>query len=107
MFVYNVTVNVEDAIHDEWLQWMKEIHIPEVMATNLFESNKIFEVLVENETGKTYSIQYEYAEMESLQLYQEMYAAKLQADHLKRYGDKVLAFRTLLREEFRFSVPND
>ncbi|MEO8448027.1 MAG: DUF4286 family protein, partial [bacterium] len=28
MILYNVTVNVDDSVHDEWLEWMKTIHIP-------------------------------------------------------------------------------
>ena len=36
MIVYNVTSKVTWAIHDEWLQWMKEEHIPEVVATGCF-----------------------------------------------------------------------
>ena len=102
MFIYNVTVNVEDDVHDDWLKWMKEVHIPDVMATNMFLRNRIFEVMVENEKGTTYSIQYELLDMETLQLYQQLYAPKLQQEHKKRYKDKVLAFRTLLRQEFNF-----
>ena len=39
MIVYNVTVKIEKDIHDDWLAWMKETHIPEVLKTNLFEDN--------------------------------------------------------------------
>ncbi|MCE3229382.1 MAG: hypothetical protein K0S32_3933, partial [Bacteroidetes bacterium] len=33
MFIYNVTVNISNDIHTDWLKWMKEIHIPDVMKT--------------------------------------------------------------------------
>lgn len=102
MYIYNVTANVEDAIHDDWLKWMKEVHIPDVMATNMFISNEVYEVLVDHEQGFTYSIQYEFKDMETFKLYQQVYAAKLQAEHKDRYGEKVLAFRTLLRREYKF-----
>ena len=36
MIVYNVTVNIDKNIVDDWLTWMKEIHIPEVMKTGFF-----------------------------------------------------------------------
>lgn len=102
MYIYNVTANVEDSIHDEWLKWMKEEHIPDVMATNMFLSNSIFEVLVDHEQGCTYSIQYEFKDMETFKLYEQVYAPKLQADHKEKYGNQVLAFRTLLRREHNY-----
>ena len=41
MIVYNVTCNVENPMASEWLEWMKTVHIPEVMATGCFVENKI------------------------------------------------------------------
>ena len=32
MIVYNVTVSVDENITSDWLAWMKDEHIPEVMA---------------------------------------------------------------------------
>ncbi|MDP4855379.1 MAG: DUF4286 family protein, partial [Schleiferiaceae bacterium] len=36
MYTYNVTVNVDDSIHAEWLHWMRSIHLPVVLATVMF-----------------------------------------------------------------------
>lgn len=99
MIIYNVTVNVEKAIHREWLQWMKETHIPDVMNTGLFQHSRLLEVMVEEEQGVTYSIQYEVRDLETLKLYEEVYAPRLQAEHQRRFGDKAVAFRTILRLE--------
>ena len=38
MLVYNVTVKVNTDIHEEWLEWMKKTHIPEVLATGYFSN---------------------------------------------------------------------
>ena len=38
MIVYNETLIVEEAIYDEWLNYMKETHIPGIMATGYFNS---------------------------------------------------------------------
>ena len=41
MIIYNVTVSlVDQTIHEEWLNWMKTKHIPDVMNTGCFLSNK-------------------------------------------------------------------
>lgn len=98
MIIYNVTVNVEESIHTDWLKWMKEVHIPEVMATNYFLDYRMARVLTthEGETGYTYAIQYTCQAMANLDAYQAKCAAALQEAHTKRYEGKFVAFRTLL-----------
>ena len=98
MIVYNVTVKIEHSIHDDWMQWMKTIHIPAVMATGLFADNKMMKVLVDEEDGLTYSIQYRVSDWEKLDEYQKNHATQLQKEHTDRYKDKFVAFRTLLEE---------
>jgi hypothetical protein len=98
MILYNITVNVEDGVHSDWLKWMKETHIPDVMNTGMFQENKILKLLSQlpDEEGTTYAIQYFCKSLEDLEHYQQNFAPKLQADYTKRYGNKVLAFRTIL-----------
>ena len=98
MIVYNVTVKVEHSVHDDWMQWMKETHIPDVMKTGIFEDNKVMKVLVDEEDGATYSIQYRVESWEKLDDYQKNHAPALQQQHTKRYEGKFVAFRTLLEE---------
>lgn len=99
MYIYNVTVNIEESVHDDWLAWMKSVHIPDVLATGLFIDNRLCQVMVDEEQGITYSIQYRLKDLSHLKTYQEKFAAKLQAEHLARYRDKFVAFRTILRIE--------
>jgi hypothetical protein len=97
MYIYNVTVNIESDVHDDWLTWMKEVHIPDVLSTGLFIDNRLCQVMVEEEQGITYSIQYRVRDLETLELYREVYAPKLQAEHNAKYRDKFVAFRSILR----------
>ncbi len=96
MIIYNVTVNIENDVHDEWLQWMKTKHIPDVMATGYFIEQKLCRVLVEEEQGKTYSFQYTAKNMENVQEYIDNHAPRLRKEVTDKYGDKFVAFRTLL-----------
>ncbi len=97
MIIYNVTVNVEDSILDEWKAWMLNAHIKEVLETGLFSGYTFSQVLVEEEIGTTYSIQYFTADMESFQLYEQLFANKIRQETAKKYGQKIVAFRTLLK----------
>lgn len=96
MIIYNVTVSIDHEVQEEWLQWMKQVHIPEVMNTGLFVDNRILRVLNVDDTGATFSIQYSLRSMEDYERYSSEFASALQAAHTERYKDKFVAFRTLL-----------
>lgn len=97
MIIYNVTVNIDNAVADEWLKWMQEIHIPDVMATGLFLENHIYRVLADEDSGgMTYAIQYLCKDIDTYDRYKNEFAPALQADVARKYADKFVAFRTLL-----------
>ncbi|QTE21293.1 DUF4286 family protein [Polaribacter cellanae] len=96
MYIYNVTINIDESVHEEWLTWM-ETHILDVLNTGRFISAKLTQVLVDEEmSGKTYSVQYTANTREDLNDYYQFDADKLRKDGLK-FADKMVAFRTELR----------
>ncbi|MCC5917243.1 MAG: DUF4286 family protein [Cryomorphaceae bacterium] len=97
MYIYNVTVNVEKGILDEWLTWMEEIHIPEVLQTKMFENCQINRVLVEEEQGETFAIQYLAKDRDRLKIYSEKFAPALKEKTREKFGDQLVAFRTVLQ----------
>jgi len=103
MILYNVTVSIDEQIHEDWLDWMKSKHIPDVMATGCFIESRISRVHGEEEGGKTFAVSYLCKTQKEYDRYQEEHAAVLQQDHSGRYGGKFAAFRTLLTvlEEFK------
>jgi hypothetical protein len=95
MYIYNVTINVDSAIQEEWLKWMREVHIPDVMNTGCFVENQIIRVLGDDE-GHTFSIQYKFQTMDDYNRYHKDFAPALQKEVRDRYEGKFAAFRTLL-----------
>ena len=97
MILYNVTINIHESVHDQWMQWMQEKHIGEVLATGKFSAARMVKVLVEEDMGGiTYSIQYTTDSKETLQRYYDEDAPRLRKEGLQLFGDKMLAFRTEL-----------
>ena len=94
--VYNVTVSVDPDIHEEWINWMKDIHIPDVMNTGKFLQNRILRVHGEEENGVTYAVQYTALNRAELDRYFSEHAPRLQKDHVDKYGNRAVAFRTIL-----------
>lgn len=96
MIIYNVTVSVEESVKNDWLQWMKTKHIPEVMACGLFLKAQLNRVISKDDSDNTFAISYTCSSMKNLHEYQIKYASDLKKDHNKRFGDKAIAFRTLM-----------
>lgn len=96
MILYNVTVNIDLDIEAEWLEWMRREHIPEVLSTGCFSEARMGLLLVKEDQGRTYTIQYSAPNMETYETYIREFAPALQAKTASRYGEKVLAFRSIL-----------
>lgn len=99
MILYSVTVNIDRKVEQDWLQWMKAVHIPEVMNTGLPMSYKLLRLLTEIENeGTTYSCQYYFQTMEDYFTYDTLHSSALQQKHHLRFQSQYVAFRTLLEE---------
>jgi len=97
MIIYNVTVNVDESIHNDWLNWMQNKHINDVLATGLFTNAKMVRVVVEEEMGgTTYAVQYFTVSRAKLEDYYQNHAPRLRKEGVQLFADKMLAFRTEL-----------
>ena len=100
MIIYNVTLKVAHEITADWLQWMKEEHIPDVMGTGQFTGYKLCRLMDhDDEEGVTYTVQYLCAGMDQYNKYIESYAPDMRQKGFDRFGNKFIAFRTLMQVE--------
>ncbi len=98
MILYNVTLKVNNDIHEDWVKWMQLSHIKDVMLTGLFVDYRMCRLLgMDDSEGPTYTIQYKLESAKHLETYSDQFAPGLQKDHLDRYGDQVMAFRTVMK----------
>lgn len=98
MILYNVTIKTEPSISEEWLKWMKEEHIPEVLATGCFTRATILRLLeVDDSEGPTHAIQY-LAESKALyNRYIEKFADELRKKTMEKWGSRFIAFRSVMQ----------
>ena len=103
MILYSITVSIDPIVAEEWLNWMRSVHIPEVMSTQCFTESRISKILVDDENDISYSIMYVCPNQELMDEYTRKHAPRLQKDHSQRYEGRFAAFRTLLNviEEFK------
>ncbi len=98
MIIYNVTIKVDHSIAQDWITWLKEEHIPDVISTNCFTHAVILHLLdVDESDGITYAVQYHAADKKQYDLYVEKFAAIMRQKGFDKWGDKFIAFRSLMQ----------
>jgi len=97
MIIYNVTIKVEEQIADNWLQWLLNNHIPEIMQTNCFIDYKVVRLLeVDDSEGPTYAVQYYAHSKADYNRYIELYASRMRKLSFEKWGEHVMAFRSVM-----------
>ena len=97
MLIYNITTKVNWSIHEDWLQWMKEKHIPDVMRTGYFSEFRFARLLeIEEEEGPTYTNQFYIDTKEQYDQYILIHAPNLRKEVFDKWINQIIAFRTLM-----------
>lgn len=97
MIVYNITIKIDPAIEEDWIQWQQQEHIPDIMASGQFSQWKMFRLLEQDDTeGQTFVIQYFAPALENYYRYIEEFAPELRRKAFNRWGDRFIAFRTVM-----------
>lgn len=97
MVFYNVTVKVMHTIANEWLEWLQNEHIKDVLGTGKFKSAQVCRLLEQDDSdGISYVIQYQTESMELYQKYIEDDSQTMIQKGYDKFGDKFIAFRTVM-----------
>ena len=80
MITYEVTATIDEALREEYEPYMREHHIPDVLATGWFVGASFGRA-----ASGQYRIRYEARDAESLERYLARDAARLRADVQRRF----------------------
>ncbi len=98
MIVYNVTIKIAQAIQDDWLIWLREEHIPDVIQTGCFTHAVILRLMeVDDSEGPTYAVQYYAESMGLYNNYIENHSSQMRQKGFDKWGDKFIAFRSVMQ----------
>lgn len=98
MIIYNVTIKIDAAIQMEWLKWIKEAHIPDILNTGCFSNAVILQLLETDDTeGPTYAIQYRAESKAFYNRYIEKYADIMRQKSFDKWGNQFIAFRSVMQ----------
>jgi hypothetical protein len=97
MFIYNITVLIEESIEQAWLSWIKTVFIQTIMETGFFQSYQVLQVTDSPNEGLTYCLQFRTNEISSLQSYQSLYAAQVESEHLQAFPNQTVTFSSTMK----------
>ena len=101
MVVYSIDVAIDKNIEDEWIDWMKKTHIPNVLFTGYFLQSNVFRSFDEDEDKSFYNIRYKISSFEKLNEYKEKKSKVLQEEFkefMARYPGQTEIKRTVWQE---------
>jgi hypothetical protein len=97
MIVYNLSIKVSSEIHQDWVQWQKQEHIPGIMATGYFTGYKFFHLLEQDDPDAIiYIIQCFASSIKEYEAYINEEAPQLHKKAIEKWGDQFITFRTVM-----------
>ena len=98
MIIYNVTIKVDHSIASFWLDWLQQEHIPDLINTGCFSKATVLRLLETDESdGITYAVQYVAESKEMYNRYIEKFADGIRKKGTEKWGDKFIAFRSVMQ----------
>jgi hypothetical protein len=97
MIVYNVTIKVNEAIAKDWLHWLQQEHIPDVINTGYFTKAVVLKLLDTTDLeDPTYAVQYYAENKANLDSYLDQFATEMRNRAFHKWGDQFIAFRSVM-----------
>ncbi|MCQ2225941.1 MAG: DUF4286 family protein [Paludibacteraceae bacterium] len=97
MIVFNTTYLVAKGVETAFLQWMKSEYAPLITQTGLLTNGRLFKVLVSEEEGITYSLQFDAEGVSEMADFKKRCWPDLEKRVSARFGEAVLQFSTYLK----------
>lgn len=98
MVIYVVNTTFKKELREEWIKWMKEVHIPNVLNTGYFSGAEIFSVILPAKSGDevSCSVHYKSDTYEKFMSYTVKEAKRLRKEVEEKFGSSLIIDRQLL-----------
>ncbi|MCB1561237.1 MAG: DUF4286 family protein [Xanthomonadales bacterium] len=92
---YEVTLEVDDGIADDFLAWLRG-HVAEMLALSGFTSATLLSLDMESADHRGFCVRYHLHDRDALDAYLHDHAPRMREDGLRRFGDAFRASRRIL-----------
>ncbi len=99
MILYNITFNIDTDIESEWILWLKEYYLVEIMKTGYFDRYKVYRLLGrEEDQSINYAVQFFTTTLENLNAFLSDKAPEFTRILQEKFGHRHAAFMTVLQD---------
>ena len=98
MILYSVTITIQASIESEWVDWMRRVHIPDVLGTGCFSECRMYQAFGAEGEEAIYVMQYQGESLEEYHRYRDNFAPALQKEHSDRFAGRFRGSRQVLEE---------
>lgn len=92
MITYEVKLTIQPEVEEEWVNWMRTRHVPDVIATGLLKS---YQILKPQDSPQVYLFHYHFENESDFKTYETEFAGRLRQDVIELYDGKFTGERTL------------
>jgi hypothetical protein len=96
MILYNITIILDEEIHESWIKWLKNDYLKNMMIHDHFISQRVLKVLDSPNEGHTYCIQFVAESVEKYNSYKRLNTDQLQNYAPAEFLNKFVVFSTLM-----------
>ena len=101
--LYFVWINVDPEIENDWVKYIDNTHIPDVLKTNYFLSARRAKAM-EGKVPGTHLVIFECKDKKNFDLYLKNDAERLRKDHTDHFGSKISSTRYIFEESFSMNL---
>jgi len=85
-------------VHEVWLAWMLDEHIPSILGTGCFIRHQVVRLLETDETdGPVYAVQYYIESKAQYNTFIDVYQAAFKNLEQQQWGDRIFSFTSLMQ----------
>ncbi len=97
MIISNITTLVSWQVRDKWLTWLRDTHLPAMMATGCFTHYRIVQVLeIPDDEGPTYAVQLFTEHLSTVERFRRLYQPGFESEERLTWGDSAYSFRSIM-----------
>lgn len=99
MIIYNTTFHVMNEVRADFLNWVRTVYVPQATDNRMLFVPMLTKIIgSEQDGGESYALQFRVQSNETLEAWKQEVGVALTQQLVKRYGNKVVGFTTLMEK---------
>jgi len=99
MLIFNTTFHTDNDVHDEYLNYMRQVYIPQSLDSGFLLEPRLARIHAQHEqSGISYSLQFKVKNIDTLNFWLSNGGNNLHEKMVIKFGNKVAGFVTVMEE---------